>query len=131
MVADDRQPPEPRHVEPLARLLRAVRDAAGLKDADIARLTGLNPQHVSQLVNRLEPYKAAPLIRTQQALARIPGLDLSEIAAAIQESTGTQTRVVDDTMSRARKHAHSMIDDFSEDELPRVLQVLLALTNGR
>lgn len=116
-------------MEPLARLLRECMDAQGFTVADLARFTNLDRRHVSQIVNRSDPYKREPSIETMQKLAEIPGLSIDRIALAIAESTGRPVgRPVDIApISPMRRSAHGMIDQIAEEELPRVLKYLATM----
>lgn len=116
-------------VEPLARLIRAARDAAGLNDADLARITGLSTQHVSQIVNRQKNYTRPPTVDTLQALQKIPGLSQPDILRAVQESTGlgVSSAAAQVKWTGARRSAHNLIDRFPESRLPGVVQILSAL----
>lgn len=116
-------------MEPLARLVREAMDAADLRVSDVARLTGLHRQHVSQIVNRAEPYTREPEIETMQALALIPGLSIERIALAVAESTGRPLPSAPDlpTMTPMRRSVHAVVDKIAEDDLPRALQILTAL----
>jgi transcriptional regulator with XRE-family HTH domain len=117
-------------VEPLAQLVRQAMDAAGYNQADVARLTGLNAQHVEQIVNRTEPYGRAPTVKTQQALAKIPGLSIEDIAEAILRSTGQPLPTLAEfgaTMTPTRRNLHAVVDKLPEAELNRALQILVAL----
>jgi len=116
-------------VEPLARLVRAARDAAGLVDADLARITGLSTQHVSQIVNHEKRYSRPPTARTLQALQKIPGLSQADILRAVQESSGlgVSSKTAPVKWTGARRSAHNLIDRFPESALPSVVQILGAL----
>lgn len=116
-------------VEPLARLIRAARDAAGLNDADLARVTGLSTQHISQLVNRPKNYTRPPKAQTLQALQRIPGLSQADILRAVQESTGlgVSGKTAQVKWTGARRSAHNLVDRFPEGRLSSVVQILSAL----
>lgn len=117
-------------MEPLARLIRERMDVEGLRVADVARITGLDRRHVSQMINRSEPYVDGPQIDTMQQLAKVPGLDITEIARAVAESTGqpVPTPAADlAPMTPLRRSVHAVVDKIGEDELPRALQILTAL----
>lgn len=117
-------------VEPLAQLIRQAMDAAGYNQADVARLTGLHPQLVSQIVNRTKPYGRAPKVETQQALAKIPGLSIKDVAEAILRSTGQPLPELAEfgaTMTATRRNLHAVVDKIPEGELNRALQILVAL----
>lgn len=122
---------EPHRVgmEPLARLVREAMDVEGLRVADVARTTGLNRQHVSQIVNRAERYRDEPKIETMQALARIPGLSIERIAEAVAASVGRPLPTAPEApgWTPLRRSVHAVVDKIDEDELPRALQVLTAL----
>jgi transcriptional regulator with XRE-family HTH domain len=117
--------------EPLARAVRSALDALGWKPADAARATGLSSQHLSQILNRKKPYGSRPpSASTQQALEKIPGLSHLDIARALGESTGIgrldgQTTAVE--MTATRRAVHNLVDKLSEEQLPRALQVLIAM----
>lgn len=117
-------------MEPLARAVRDAMDAAGLDQADVVERTGLTRQHVSQIVNRTQGYGRAPNIATLQALAKIPGLSLQMIADAVARSTG-QPRPPADALapvwSPLRRSVHAVVDKIAEEDLPRALQILVAL----
>lgn len=104
-------------------------DAAGLRVADVAEITGLNRQHVSQITNRAEPYTREPTIKTMQALAKIPGLSVERIALAVAQSTGRPLPVGQElpTITPLRRSVHAVVDKIAEDDLPRALQILTAL----
>lgn len=117
-------------VEPLAQLVRQAMDAAGYNQADVVRLTGLKSQHVEQIVNRIQPYGRAPRVDTQQALAKIPGLSITDIAEAILRSTGQPLPELPEfgtSMTAARRNLHAVVDKIPESELHRALQILVAL----
>lgn len=116
-------------MEPLALLVREAMDAAGLRVADVSRLTGLNRQHVSQIANRADPYTREPSIDTMQKLALIPGLSIERIARAVAESTGRPIPSAPElpAYSPLRRSVHAVVDKIPEDDLPRALQILTAL----
>jgi hypothetical protein len=119
-------------VEPLARAVRDAMDAAdNMTPAEAARLTGLKPQHISQILNRTEPYGRLPTISTQQALAKIPGLSAERIARAIFDSTGQPAPTPPDMAqagsSALRRSVHGLVDQIAEEDLARALKVLSAL----
>lgn len=119
--------PSPMRGEPLAVLVRGALDAAGITPAEAARLTGLSTQHISQILNRRQRYNRPPTIATMQKLAKLPGLSLTDVQRAVAESARIATAAEGESISPVRRSAHAMIEEFAEDELPRVLQVLLAL----
>lgn len=116
-------------MEPLARLVREAMDAEGLRVTDVARLTELSRQHVSQIVNRAEHYTREPEIETMQALAKIPGLSIAAIAEAVAESTGRPLPAAPELpgWTPLRRSVHAVVDKIAEDDLPRALQILTAL----
>ena len=116
-------------MEPLARLVREAMDAGGLRVTDVARITGLNRQLVSQIANRSEPYLREPEIKTMQALAKVPGLSIEAIALAVAQSTGRPLPTTPDfpAMTPMRRSVHAIVDKIAEDDLPRALQILTAL----
>lgn len=126
-MADDA--PHRVGMEPLARLVREAMNVEGLRVADVARLTELNRQHVSQIINRATPYQREPDINTMQALARIPGLSIERIAEAVAMSTGRPLPTAPEMpgWTPLRRSVHAVVDKIAEDELPRALQVLTAL----
>lgn len=121
---------QPPGVEPLAQLVRDAMDASGYTQADVARMTQLSSQLVEQIVNRTKPYGRAPAIKTQQALARIPGLSIESIAEAVLRSTGQPLPALPEhagDMTPARRNLHAVVDKLPESELDRALQILIAL----
>jgi len=117
-------------MEPLARVVRDAMDAAGLTQSDVERMTGLDRRHISQIVNRKQNYTRPPSIETLQALAKIPGLDITTIADAIARSTGMPRPPVDELapkMTPLRVSVHAVVDKIPEDDLARALQILTAL----
>lgn len=116
-------------MEPLARLIREVMDAEGLRVSDMETITGLDRRHLSQIVNRAEPYKREPEIDTMLALAKIPGLSLEQIAEAVARSTGRPLPAAPDPrpLTPMRRSVYAVIDKIPEEDLPRALQILTAL----
>jgi transcriptional regulator with XRE-family HTH domain len=108
-------------------------DAEGLRVSDVARITGLSRQYVSQVVNRVKPYGRAPAPEKLQALAKIPGLSLDDIAKAVAESTGQPLPSADaltaTEMTPLRRHVHTVVDKIPEQRLDHLLQVLLTYVN--
>lgn len=115
-------------MEPLARLVREAMDVEGLRITDVARITGLYRQHVSQIVNRAENYRDEPKIETMQALAKIPGLTIERIAEAVAQSTGRPLPAAPElpTMTPLRRSVHAVVDKIAEEDLARALHVLTA-----
>lgn len=111
-------------------VVRQAMDAAGMSNADAARTTGLSDQHISQILNRQKRYTSGrlPTAETQQQLAKLPGLSLEDIQRALAKSAGIKWATVDAPQaSGLRRNVHNLIDEFADDQLARVLQVLLAL----
>lgn len=102
-------------------------DAAGLSQADVARLTGLSSQLVSQLVNRKQNYSPnrPPEIDTLQRLERIPGLSQQRIAQAVAESMGTVPPAPEETPLRAT--VRGILDQLPEEKLASAMKLLLTL----
>lgn len=118
----------PPGMEPVARVVREAMDAAGMNQAAAAKATGLKPQHIEQIVNRKKPYSTRPpKIETLQALAKLPGLTRRALDAAVAESTGIGVVIEVEPISSARRSAHALVDKFPEDQLPRVVQILITL----
>lgn len=118
--------------EPLARLVQSALDALGWKAADAERATGLSSQHLSQIRNRRKPYAAnrGPEIDTLQKLEKIPGLSMLDINRAVGDSMGIGRPGGDTTeveMTATRRAVHNIVDKLSEEQLPRALQVLVAM----
>lgn len=118
-----------RYVEPLSKAVKAALDAAGMTPADATRVTGLSSQLLSQILNRRERYTRPPKIDTMQKLARIPGLTITDVARAVSISVGypLPAEVTGEATSALRRSVHNVIDDFPEEHLSGVLQVLLAV----
>lgn len=116
--------------EPLAKLVSQAMDAAGLNQADVAKISGLSSQLVSQILNRKTRYQPhrLPGNKTMQGLAKLPGVTILDVTRAVRESAG-----IDDTPQPAsmtsglRRNVHNVVDEFPDDRLAGVLQVLLAL----
>jgi transcriptional regulator with XRE-family HTH domain len=131
MAKDQAHPPG---VEPLAQVVRDVMDARGYNQAELAKWTGLKPQHIEQIVNRTKPYGRAPRVDTQEALARIPGLSIEAIAEAVLRSTGQPlppARPEGAEMSVKRRSLHSIVDKLPDDELDRAMDLLITLLPRR
>ena len=115
-------------VEPLRALVQSAMDAAGLIPADVTRLTGISSQNLSLLLRREKPYGSRPpSIDTMQRLEKVPGLSQRAIARAVAESIGLVVTVDVNDATPLRRSVHNMVDKFPEDELPRVLQILIAM----
>lgn len=116
-------------MEPLARLVNEAMEVAGLRNADVEQMTGLDRRHVSQIANRRVPYKREPDIATMQALAKIPGLSIERIAEAVAQSTGRPLPAAPElvVLSPLRRSVHAIVDKIDEGDLPRALQILTAL----
>lgn len=121
-------------MEPLARLVRAKLDALGWKYSgqQVLSATGLTRSYMNGLVNRTEPYRGSPSIQKMQQLAQIPGLDITEITAAVNASRGARTATIEDepAMSATRRSLHTEIDKLPEDALPGVLQLVVNLSRN-
>jgi hypothetical protein len=121
--------------EPLARCVQQALDALGWRPADAMRATGLSSQLLSQILNRSKPYgDRPPKTSTLQALAEIPGLSMLDVTRAVGESMGIAARppgehMIEVDWSPSRRSLHNLIDKLPEDDLPRALQVLLAMFN--
>lgn len=115
--------------EPLAKLVYEAMSAAGMSQADVKRLTGLSSQLVSQIVNRRQRYKPnrLPEPETLQGLAKIPGLTIVDVTRAARESAGLNDSPVTEITSGLRRNVHNVVDEFTDQQLAGVLQVLLAL----
>lgn len=130
-MSNDRRHAHPvRPREPLAKLVYEAMVAAGWSQAKVAKEAALSSQHVSQLVNRRRPYKQnrLPDPETLQGLAKIPGLTILDVTKAARESAGIgdEPKVTEMT-SGLRRNVHNVVDEFPDDRLAGVLQVLLAL----
>lgn len=127
-----------RSREPLARLIYEAMLAGGYTQAELARITGLRPQHISQIINRRQRYRphALPNNDTMQRLARIPGVTVLDVTRAVRESADLlDAAVPTEMMTGLRRNVHNLVDEFTDGQLAGVLQVLLALNdllrNGR
>lgn len=116
-------------MEPLARLVREAMKVEELRVTDVTRLTGLNRQHVSQIINRAAPYQREPEIETMQALARIPGLTVERVAEAVAQSTGRPLPTAPELpgWTPLRRSVHAVVDKIAEDDLPNALTLLTTL----
>lgn len=123
-----RREAHPPGMEPLAQLIRDAMDAEGLSQADVVRITKLKRQHVSQLLNRRVPYTTRPpTIETLTALELIKGLTARSIAEAVARSTGIGVTTEEAKASANLRTARALLEKFPEDQLPRVVQVLIAM----
>lgn len=118
----------PSVFEPLAECIRAAMTAGQLSQADVARASGLSPQHVTQLVNRRARYSSKPpSAETQEALSLVPGLSIGVVQQAVARSMGMSIRDDRPETSQLRQSAHNMVDQIPESELQKVVQILAAL----
>lgn len=118
--------------EPLATVVRTAVDALGWKQADVARVTKLSPQLVSQIIHRRRRYVRPPDPETLEALALIPGLRRLDIMWAVANSIGLNLPTVEDEpqtseYSGSRRALRAVVDDLPEQDVSRALQILLAL----
>ena len=116
--------------EPLARLVQSALDAQGWKPAQAAEVTGLSRQHISQILSRRDRYTRPPKPETIQALAKIPGLSQYDVLSAVGTSIGVagqDGQVFEVEWSANRRTVHNVVDKIPEDQLPRVLQILIAM----
>lgn len=125
-----------RYVEPLRKAVQEALDAAGMSAADAERVTGLSSQYLSQLLKRDKRYTRPPAIEKMQALAKIPGLGITDVVRAVSLSLGypIPATITDGATTGIRRSVHNLVDEFDEEHLSGVLQVLLALrqlVNGR
>lgn len=118
-----------RYVEPLRKAVQEALDAAGMTAAEAAKLTGQSSQYISQVLNRKDRYTRPPTIKKMQALAKIPGLSIEDIVRAVSLSLGypIQASITDEARTGIRLSVHNVVDEFEEEHLSGVLQVLLAL----